>query len=326
MNPPSDGEEEQDLIYSGSWSLDVALADRFRFVLKIPGFNELNGETREQILLSGDRKNGRPPGFKTLIRDTRKQLKSLTGSYQQWPVRYLNSMIPRLERAELPISGRRARFLFENILSLYSSELVLHGESDISDVALRAVLSSLPHSASGKAVNQGKILLAHKKAVRDAGEKADSFMVRIGDIKDPVKRVEFALGKNPSKTVLTQIVSDAFASLDLVERYVWVLLAFPRISENTGVAAAVLEMLAQVQSRIYQGAVSRFSEAISPNDKRWSSWQSLSKRIARAETDDISQEQVAVARALFFIENENVSMDQIEGTFQDMEERISSCE
>ncbi|MBT3258637.1 MAG: MoxR family ATPase [Deltaproteobacteria bacterium] len=327
MNPPSDGEEEQDLIYSGSWSLDAALADRFRFVLKIPGFNELNGETREHILSDGDRKNGRPPGFKTLIRDTRKQLKSLTGSYRQWPVRYLTSMIPLLEKTDLMISGRRARFLFENILALYSSELVLYGESDLSDVALRAVLSGLPHGASGKAVDQGKILLAHKQAVRESGESADSFMVRIRGIRDPVKRVEFALRENPDKTALTQIVSDTFASLDIVQRYVWVNLAFPGISENKGVAATVLELMAEVESKIYQGAVSSFSEAMSPNNKRWSSWQNLSKVIARAESDEsISQEHVAVARALFFIENEDVSMDQVRVTFQDIKERMSSCE
>jgi hypothetical protein len=326
MNPPSDGEEEQDLIYSGSWSLDVALADRFRFVLKIPGFNELTGEAREQILLSGDKKNGRSPGLKTLIRDARKQQKVLSESYRQWSVRYLTSMIPLLEKANLLISGRRARFLFENILSLYSSELVLCGESDCSDVALRAVLSSLPHSASGKAVDQGRILLAHKQAAQDAGENADTLMVQLRGIKDPIKRVELALRENPGKIALTQIISDAFASLDPVQRYVWVHLAFPRISENKGVAATVLEQLAEVESKIYQGAVSTFSEAISHTDKRWGCWQLLSQYIARSETgDSIPQEHLAVARALLFIEHESVSIVQVQRAFQDIAERISSC-
>lgn len=327
MNPPSDGEEEYGLIYSGSWSLDVALADRFRFILRIPGFNELQGKAREQILLSGNKKNGNRVGLKTLIEAVRKQLKPVTETYKQWAIFYLTSLIPLLEKADLEISGRRARFLYENILSLYSSELVLNGQSDINDNALRTVLASLPHSASGKAVDQGKVLLAHKQAVQDAGEGSDRILIQIKGIRDPVKRVECALRENLDKTVLTQIISDSFASLNLVQRYAWVHHVFPRISDDKRIGAAVLELLAEVESNIYEGAVSPFNEAIQHGTKRWTHWQDLSKCIARAETDDsISQEHVAVARALFFIEKESVTMSQIQRTFEEIGRRVSSCD
>jgi len=327
MNPPSDSDQEQDLIYSGSWSLDVALADRFRFVVRIPGYNELHGKVREKILLSGDKKNSRPLDLKTLIESVRKQLKSATEAYKHWTVRYLTSLIPLLENADLTISGRRARFLFENILAVYSSERVLFGQSDINDAALRSVMTSLPHSASGKLVEQGKVLLAHKQAVQDANEGADSVLVQIRSISDPVKRVECALHKNLDKILLSQIISDAFASLSIVQRYAWVHRVFPRISENERVGAVVLELLAEVESKIYEGAKSSFSEAIAHTNKRWSHWQNLSKSIARSETDDsISAEHVAVARALFFIEKENVSMSQVQEAFAHIDERISSCD
>ena len=326
MNPPSDSEQEQDMIYSGSWSLDVALADRFSFVVRIPGYNEFPGKVREEILLGGNENSNRPVDLKTLIESVRKQLKSITEAYTHWTARYLTSLIPLLENADLTISGRRARFLFENILAFYSSEMVLLGKSDINDAALRSVMASLPHSAYGKIVEQGKVLLAHKQAVQDVNEGADSVLVQLRSIKDPVKRVEYALHKNLDKNLLNQILSDSFAALSIVDRYVWVHKIFPRISENGRVGAVVLELMAEVESNIYEGANSSFSEAIAHTSTRWRLWQDLNKSIARSKTDDsISAAHVAVARALFFTEKENVSMSRIQEAFAHIDERISSC-
>jgi MoxR-like ATPase len=325
MNPPSDGEEAHDVIYFGSWSLDAALADRFRFILRVPGFNELQENAREKILLNGDGKKGRL-ALKAWIEAVRKQLNSVDETEKHWAVRYLSAMIPLLEKAEIPISGRRARYLFENILALHAAERVLGQRSEIGDVALRAVFAGLPHSASGKAMEHGKILLAHKQAVLDAVTGSDSLVSKIRRIKDPVKRVETALREKPARPLLTQIVSDAFASLNIIERYAWVQRVFPRISRNAQVGAAVLEMLAEIESKIHDGAHAEFSETIDHRSKRWKYWQSLSESIARFEEDDaVPAEHVAVARALFFIEEENVALEKVTAAFADIDERISSC-
>ncbi|KPJ74503.1 MAG: hypothetical protein AMJ54_16990 [Deltaproteobacteria bacterium SG8_13] len=296
MNPPSDGEDAHDAIYFGSWSLDAALADRFRFILRVPGFDELQEKEREEILLNGDGKKGRP-ALKTWIGSVRKKLNAADETDRRWAVRYLSAMVPLLEKAELPISGRRARYLFENILALQAAERVLGERSELGDVALRAVFAGLPHSASGKTVEHGKILLAHKQAVLDAGAGSDSIISKIRRIKDPVKRAEVALREKPDRPLQTQIFSDAFASLSLVERYAWVHRVFPRISEGAHVGAAVLEMMAEVESKIHDGAHAEFSESMHNNGKRWKFWQDLSESIARFEEGgDITAEHVAVAR------------------------------
>ena len=325
MNPPSDGEDANDAIYFGSWSLDAALADRFRFILKVQGFNELQENAREQILLNGDGKKGRL-ALKTWIESVRKQLNAADETDRRWAVRYLSAMVPLLEKAELPISGRRARYLFENILALQAAEKVLGERSELGDVALRAVFAGLPHSASGKTLEHGKILLAHKQAVLDAEACTDSIISKIRRIKDPVKRAEVALREKPERPLQTQIFSDAFASLSLVERYAWVHRVFPRISEETHIGAAVLEMMAEVESKIHDGAHAEFSESMNNNGKRWKFWQDLSESIARFEEGgDITAEHVAVARALFFIEEETVPLEKVAATFADIDERISSC-
>jgi MoxR-like ATPase len=325
MNPPSDGEEAHDAIYFGSWSLDAALADRFRFVLRVPGFNELQENAREEIMLNGDENKGRP-ALKSRIEAVRKQLNSVDDTDKHWLVRYLSAMIPLLEKAEITISGRRARYLFENVLALHAAERVLGERSELGDVALRGVFAGLPHSASGKTVEHGKILLAHKQAILDAGAGSDSIISKIRRIKDPVKRAEVALREKPDKPLQTQIFSDAFASLSLVERYAWVHRVFPRISENAQVGAAVLEMMAEVESKIHDGAHAEFSESMDNSGKRWKFWQDLSESIARFEEGgDITAEHVAVARALFFIEEETVPLEKVAATFADIDERISSC-
>jgi hypothetical protein len=245
---------------------------------------------------------------------------------RRWAVRYLTAMVPLLEKAELPISGRRARYLFENILALQAAERALGEHSDIGDVALRTVLTGLPHSASGKTVEHGKILLAHKQAVQDAGADADSIISKIRRIKDPVKRAEVALREKADRPVQTQIFSDAFASLSLIERYAWVHRVFPRISENAQVGAPVLEMLAEIESKIYDGAHAEFNETMDNNGKRWDFWQRLSESIARFEEGNaIAAEHVAVARALFFIEEECVPLEKVAAVFTDIDERILSC-
>ena len=208
MNPPSDGEDAHDAIYFGSWSLDAALADRFRFILRVPGFDELQEKAREEILLNGDGEKGRL-ALKTWIRSVRKQLNTADETDRRWTARYLSAMVPLLEKAELPISGRRARYLFENILALQAAERALGEPSELGDVALRAVFAGLPHSASGKTVEHGKILLAHKQAVLDAGAGSDSIISKIRRIKDPVKRAEVALREKPDRSLQTQIFSDA---------------------------------------------------------------------------------------------------------------------
>jgi hypothetical protein len=60
--------------------------------------------------------------------------------------------------------------------------------------------------------------------------------------------------------------------------------------------------------------------------KRWKFWQSLSESIARFEEGDgVAAEHVAVARALFFIEEECVALEKVSASFEDIDERISSC-
>jgi len=325
MNPPSDGEDTHDDIYFGSWSLDAALADRFRFILRVPGFNELQEKARQEILLNGDEVKGRTT-LKAQIKSVRKQLNSVDQTDRHWTVRYLSAMTPLLEKAEIPISGRRARYLFENILALHAAERVLGERSGISDVALRAVFAGLPHSACGKAVEHGKILLAHKQAVLDAGADSDSIVSRIRRIKDPVKRVETALREKTDRSLLTQIVSDTFASLNIAERYAWVDRVFQRISEKAQIGAAVLEMLAEIKSKIHDGAHAEFSETIDHRSKMWKFSRKLSEAIARFEEEDaFAAEHVAVARALFFIEEECVSLEKVKAVFTDIDERIASC-
>jgi hypothetical protein len=77
---------------------------------------------------------------------------------------------------------------------------------------------------------------------------------------------------------------------------------------------------------IHDGAHAEFSEPMDHSGKRWKFWQSLSESIARFEEGDgIAAEHVAVSRALFFIEEECVPLEKVSASFEDIDQRISSC-
>jgi len=60
--------------------------------------------------------------------------------------------------------------------------------------------------------------------------------------------------------------------------------------------------------------------------KRWKFWQSLSESIAPFEEGDgVAADHVAVSRALFFIEEECVPLEKVSASFEDIDQRISSC-
>lgn len=237
MNPPSDGEDENEdaAAYSGSWSLDVALADRFRFVLRVPGFNELDVAARGEILQGGNGGRAKGPTLKSLVAETRKQMRVSAELHKPWAVRYVSFLTPLLEKASLPVSGRRARFLLENLLALFSAEQVLAEESDIMDAALRALFVSLPHSAAGKAVDQGKLLLAHKQASEDAGEPEGSVLLRVKTIRDPVQRVESALREKLDRVVDDP---DRLRRLRIAQRHRTLRVGVPGVPKALGGAEA----------------------------------------------------------------------------------------
>lgn len=322
MNPPSDDSSFDNDLYSGSWALDLALADRFNFVFNIPGFNELTEKDRKNVL-SFKPNNKEKASINQLIEEVKKNLNGLSKSKINWLAEYLNCLIPHLETSGIIISGRRARILLNNIISVYTAEKVLGCSDSIENAALRTMRVSLPFNACGIEVEQNKVLLAHKAAVEESKECKDGNDALLRSIKDPIKKVQHALEMEIDQIKMSQLVSDAFASLSPPERYCWVYQTFPDISECSKVNASTLEMLAEVQANIMMGATEDQSEAIANNSTRWKVWQTISNAIGKLKSSKGEKaELIAIAKALFFYGDENVEMDEIKNAYLNIKSRL----
>jgi len=327
MNPPSDTEDDFDPLYSGSWSLDMALADRFQFILEVPGYSNLSQKAKRQILL-GNSVKSEGMDLLTLARNVNEFVSTIPKNERSWIAEYLTNINPLFEKAGLTISGRRARYLFENILSLYSAEIILGQDPVLDETALRTLQFSLPHSAAGKPVDKSKVLLAHKKAVELAKLDINSPKAQINRLTDPIQKVEKAITLGVTKTELTKLIADSFASLNLLERYCWVNHLFPQLAEGSvKVSASVLEQISEIQSNIVQGAHEDFSASIPNGTTRWKVWQRLNDGISRTDlkSSDELITHIAISRALFFIEEENVELDRVHRVSSEITERINSC-
>ena len=93
------------------------------------------------------------------------------------------------------------------------------------------------------------------------------------------------------------------------------------------VSASVLEQIGEIQSNIVKGAHADFNVSISNGTTRWKVWQRLNDGISKTDLKDSDQliTNIAISRALFFIEKENIKLDSVHRVSADIEERINTC-
>jgi hypothetical protein len=104
-------------LYSGCEPLDVALADRFAFIVQIPEWSSLSSADQETIILTSDDVPGE--GAKSMLRSGLEIGRSLSqGLHAQHATllaTYVRVMCSLLAQAELSLSPRRAMMMLRNI-------------------------------------------------------------------------------------------------------------------------------------------------------------------------------------------------------------------
>lgn len=225
MNPPADpitGEDDEEPVCVGSLPLDPALADRFPWVVEIPGIEDFSGDERRSLLARG----GEPPagdaGLPQLVEDAKANLARIPPETCEWAVAWVDALIVPLREARLGISGRRAVALVQSVRSLCAAATALGRDEPLEDLALLALKWGLPQRASGRTIDEAKLAAIHRMAVKTAGEPPTSPWRRIFEERDPVRRLALAL-QCPPETVgpldLAQLAEDAWAACTRTERY-----------------------------------------------------------------------------------------------------------
>ena len=223
MNPPlsEDGLEEDEPIYSGSFPLDPALADRFCWVVPVPTIDEMSIKSRKALINKGGSFEYKSPQLSQLTAKTREQFGQISTSDIAWAVEWSTALAEALRDASFHFSGRRHIFLRDSVLWIYAAAQVLNRPLSLEDAALEALHFGIPQRAQGVRIESAKVRSIHRKACEIAGTPHDSLLRVIQAETDPVQRIflSFSLpDENADFTRLSEIVVDAFSNLRKEER------------------------------------------------------------------------------------------------------------
>lgn len=194
MNPP--GTESESNPYTGSEPLDLALADRFAYIVRVPDWSEMTVEDQQRLLHAAQREpegnaaeelRGLVSGASTLYETMRDALLGQLAQYVQF-------LAALLAQGQVALSGRRAAMLVRNICAVHAVRLCCVAEANLGDSAELALAHSMPQLAvTGEEVPRLKLASAHREAwsaVDGSGNDLTRALVRE---RDPVRRARLAV-------------------------------------------------------------------------------------------------------------------------------------
>jgi len=255
MNPPPrlDANDDGDAgpIYTGAEALDVALADRFAFVVLVPGFDDLREPDQKRVVNGG----GVPQAdagdrWREALSRTRARLEAFRSALAPVAEEYVPLVARALLEAKHPISARRAALLGRNIAAIAAASRALGTKTNEEDACCGALRVSLPDAAWGAPVQTATLLAAHKKAWAVAKLAAGDEGRKVFRERDPLRRVARALKSRLDATTVAQVVSDGFSQLSAAERLTSSVLLMPQLAERCDLPACAVEAVAEAYARV----------------------------------------------------------------------------
>lgn len=253
MNPPPDEDSEDEPAYHGAEALDPALADRFAFLIEVPGWDTLTDEAKKAVLI--DQFRGRhefPVAVPDLVARTRDVLAILSQSPPETLAEYLIALAPLVAKTGHELSTRRLTTLLRSILAIQASRTVLaeatgRSRPDWEDAAWLALRHGLPGIAHGVKTNPVSLLAAHRQAWSLCGLDASDPWRQILAVSDPVDRLVLAvkLGNSIDSADFTGLLTSAFsAQVDQAHRRALALAVYLFLMEKRELPAIAVETLA----------------------------------------------------------------------------------
>ncbi len=255
MNPPPREGAATAFEYEGAEPLDVALADRFSFVLDVPTLDQLGEEDRRKVLLG----HGRPEEdagrrLQAAVRATQEHLAEAEQELRQTAADYTDVFAAQLATAGHPLSTRRAVTLVRNIESLRAAERALDGEArSLEDSFYAAARASLPDAAWGRPVEGHVLLAAHRAAWQAAKLQGDAPERALLVETDPLRRIALALTLDLPAAEAGAVIADGFSALSRPERLVTSAVLFPRLARKPGLPSSALEAVAEAYAAVAKG-------------------------------------------------------------------------
>ncbi len=252
MNPPPQQGEGSAFEYEGAEPLDVALADRFAFVLEAPSLDQLSEDDRRQVLRGqGQPERDAAQTLQEAVERTREKLPEAERELRTKTAEYVDVLAAKLAAAAHPLSTRRAVTLVRNIEATRAAERALKSEpKDPEDTFYSAARSSLPDAAWGRPV-EGHVLLAAHKAAWEAAELQKDAPERALLVEtDPLKRIALALTLDLPAAEAGAVIADGFSALSRPERLVTSAVLFPCLARKPDLPGSAIEAVADAYAAI----------------------------------------------------------------------------
>ena len=279
MNPPVSEEDESG--YVGSEPLDAALADRFAFVVSMPGWELYDEEEQFAVIRGDDGTVGAEPAdrLRRCVAAASAALPLVSSSMGEPVGVYVRTVIALLAQAGLPLSPRRAAMLHRSILAVHAVSAFLSLDTDPADVTLLALKNTLPQRAQGINISETKLLGAHREAWRLSGVKKSDPLRAVLTTADPVDRIQLAvmstsLGKGDFSTIVADVISQlAPGAREAVVVHLFESNAVGRLN------AAIAEQVAAIYTDL--ATPMNFSETLHGARPRFATWSRIKDILSR---------------------------------------------
>lgn len=274
MNPPPRPDAGDDATaYAGAEPLDVALADRFAFVLESPGFDDLPAADQQALLEHGSEEApGGREALRAAVDELRRLLPGAAERLRAPAAAYVRAVAAALRRAGHPLSTRRAAQLARNVAAVCAAHLVLATGRPEEDAFYDALRGSLPDAAWGRPVEASALLATHRAAWETVQLDPDGPLARIQGEADPLRRIALALrahaGGQLEPAAAGSVVADSYAALPAAERLAASAALLPRLSRAGDLPTAALEPVARDFARVAAGGAVSLPVSCSTGDWR----------------------------------------------------------
>lgn len=314
MNPPTTDDDE-DHGYAGSEPLDAALADRFPFVVQMPGYAQFSEDDQLAII----RAEGAPVAaadaraFADAVVRTRRLLAAQADEVAAGAARYVHTVLALLLQAGLPLSPRRGNMLWRSVRAVLAAAKALDPAASASDAALLALRSGLPQRAQGLDVPETKVLAAHREAMRIAELQEDDPLRAILCATEPLERFVLATAApSLAKRDYSGVVADVLAQLEDGAREAAIVHIF-----ETGAVGRLNAAVAAQAGETYRevAAPPKFSQAMHATQPRYKAWSRVKDLLSRLDPSEPRAHLQANAMASLFVRERLLSPEAVDAAF-----------
>jgi MoxR-like ATPase len=275
MNPP--GADAESSGYIGSEPLDLALADRFAYIVRVPDWSEMAGEDQERLLHAAQEEpdSNAPEGLRRIVSDASTLYETMRDALLAQLARYVQTLAALLAQGKVAMSGRRAAMLVRNICSIHAVRLCCLPGAHLGDSAELALAHSLPQLAvTGEEVPRLKLASAHREAWSAVDASARVPAQSLLSEPDPIRRAKLAASLTDLPALdFSAVISDCLTQAPEGARQALAIWLFEQ-----GHAGRLLAAVAEQCAGIYTEAVAPITvnQSHHPYSPKYHAW----KRIA----------------------------------------------